>query len=60
MTIEANIVVSENPRVLTIPKNFLVGSDSVWIEENSDKKKIKINKKSIHLIIFDTTKWLYH
>lgn len=44
MTIEANIVVSENPRVLTIPKNYLVGSDSVWIEENGDKKKIKITK----------------
>ncbi|GAB2636609.1 hypothetical protein GCM10027035_32870 [Emticicia sediminis] len=44
MTIEANIVVSENPKVLTIPKNYLVGSDSVWIEENGDKKKIKITK----------------
>ncbi len=44
MTIEANIVVSENPRVLTIPKNYLVGNDSVWIEENGDKKKIKITK----------------
>lgn len=44
MTIEANIVVSENPRVLTIPKNYLVGSDSVWVEENGEKKKIKITK----------------
>lgn len=44
MTIEANIVVSENPRVLTIPKTYLIGSDSVWIEENGDKKKIKIAK----------------
>lgn len=44
MTIEGNIVVSKNPRVLTIPKNYLVGSDSVWIEENGDKKKIKITK----------------
>ncbi|WP_041693419.1 MULTISPECIES: efflux RND transporter periplasmic adaptor subunit [Emticicia] len=44
MTIEANIIISQNPRVLTIPKNYLVGSDSVWIEENGDKKKIKIIK----------------
>ena len=44
MTIEANIVVSQNPRVLTIPKNYLVGSDSVWIEENGEKKKTKITK----------------
>ncbi|WP_337041822.1 efflux RND transporter periplasmic adaptor subunit [Emticicia sp. 17c] len=44
MTIEANIIISQNPRVLTIPKNYLVGSDSVWIEENGDKKKIRITK----------------
>ena len=44
MTIEANIVVSQNPRVLTIPKNYLVGNDSVWVEENGEKKKIKIMK----------------
>ncbi len=44
MTIEANIVVSENPRVLTIPKNYLVGSDSVWVEENGEKRKVKIVK----------------
>ena len=44
MTIEANIVVSQNPRVLTIPKNYLVGNDSVWIEEGGEKKKIKITK----------------
>ncbi len=44
MTVEANIIISENPRVLTIPKSYLVGNDSVWVEENGDKKKIKIIK----------------
>lgn len=44
MTVEANIIISQNTRVLTIPKNYLAGSDSVWIEENGDKKKIKITK----------------
>jgi HlyD family secretion protein len=44
LTIEANIVISQNPKVLTIPKNYLVGNDSVWVEENGDKKKIKILK----------------
>ncbi len=44
MTIEANIIISQNPKVLTIPKNYIVGNDSVWIEENGDKKKIKIMK----------------
>jgi hypothetical protein len=44
MTIEANIVISQNARVLTIPKNYLIDDDSVWIEENGEKKKIKIAK----------------
>lgn len=44
MTIEANIIISQNARVLTIPKNYLIGTDSVWIEENGEKKKIKITK----------------
>jgi HlyD family secretion protein len=44
LTIEANIIISQNPKVLTIPKSYLVGSDSLWIEENGDKKKIKIVK----------------
>jgi hypothetical protein len=30
--------------VLTIPKNYLVGNDSVWVEENGEKKKIRIIK----------------
>jgi multidrug efflux pump subunit AcrA (membrane-fusion protein) len=42
MTLEANIIISENARVLTIPKNYLIGSDSVWIEENGEKKRIRI------------------
>ena len=44
MTVEANIIISQNAKVLTIPKNYLVGNDSVWIEENGDKKKIRIVK----------------
>lgn len=44
MTVEANIIISQNERVLTIPKNYLVGNDSIWIEENGDKKKIRITK----------------
>ncbi|RFS15567.1 efflux RND transporter periplasmic adaptor subunit [Emticicia sp. C21] len=44
MTVEGNIIISQNQNVLTIPKNYLVGNDSVWIEENGDKKKIKIAK----------------
>jgi len=44
MTLEANIIISQNARVLTIPKNYLIGNDSVWVEEKGDKKKIRIIK----------------
>ncbi|MCU0338631.1 MAG: efflux RND transporter periplasmic adaptor subunit [Spirosomaceae bacterium] len=44
LTVEANIVISQNPKALTIPKTYLVGADSVWVEENKEKKKIKITK----------------
>lgn len=44
LTLEANIIVSQNKRVLTIPKSYVVGNDSVWVEQNGDKKKIKFMK----------------
>ncbi|WP_229599409.1 efflux RND transporter periplasmic adaptor subunit [Runella rosea] len=44
LTVEANIVISKNPKALTIPKAYLVGKDSVWVEEDKEKKKIKIQK----------------
>ena len=44
LTLEANIIVSENKRVLTIPKSYVVGNDSVWIEQNGEKQKIKFTK----------------
>lgn len=44
LTVEANIIISENPKALTIPKSYLVGADSVWIEEGKEKKKVKLQK----------------
>ncbi|MGA0558388.1 efflux RND transporter periplasmic adaptor subunit [Larkinella sp. VNQ87] len=44
LTVEANIVISQNNRVLTIPKSLVVGNDSVWVSENGDRKKIRIVK----------------
>jgi multidrug efflux pump subunit AcrA (membrane-fusion protein) len=44
LTVEANIVISQNPKALTIPKAYLVGNDSVWVEEKGEKKKIKLQK----------------
>ena len=44
LTVEANIIISENPKALTIPKSYLVGTDSAWIEEGKEKKKVKLQK----------------
>ena len=44
LTVEANIVISQNSKALTIPKAYLVGNDSVWLEEKGEKKKIKLQK----------------
>ena len=44
LTVEANIVISQKPKALTIPKAYLIGNDSVWVEEKGEKKKIKLQK----------------
>lgn len=42
LTIEANIIISQNPKALTVPKLYVMDGDSVWIQEDGEKKKIKI------------------
>ncbi|TDB64199.1 efflux RND transporter periplasmic adaptor subunit [Arundinibacter roseus] len=50
LTVEANVLISQNPKALTIPKTYLYGADSVWVkEENGEKKKIKIQKGAENL-----------
>lgn len=44
LTVEANIIISQNSKALTIPKEYLIGMDSVWVVEAKEKKKIKIVK----------------
>ncbi len=44
LTAEANILVRQNPKALTIPKSFLVGKDSVTIEQDGETRKIHIRK----------------
>lgn len=44
LNIEANIIISERDSVLTIPKSYLVGQDSVWVERGKDLEKIRIQK----------------
>ena len=44
LTVEANIIISQNKHVLTIPKTYVTGSDSVWIEQDGKKQKVKFRK----------------
>jgi multidrug efflux pump subunit AcrA (membrane-fusion protein) len=44
LTVEANIIISQNRRVLTIPKSYVVGSDSVWVEHDGKKQKVRFRK----------------
>ena len=44
LTVEANIIVSQKPRVLTIPKSYVVGTDSVWVEQDGKKQKVRFRK----------------
>ncbi|RYF60747.1 MAG: efflux RND transporter periplasmic adaptor subunit, partial [Cytophagaceae bacterium] len=44
LTVEANIIISQNRRVLTIPKTYVFGNDSVWVEQDGKKQKTRIRK----------------
>ena len=44
LSVEANIIISQNPKVLTIPKTYLINGDSVLTEIDGKKQKIKIVK----------------
>lgn len=44
LNIEANIIVSENEKVMVIPKSFLQNGDSVSVKNNGSITKVKITK----------------
>ncbi|MCX6216141.1 HlyD family efflux transporter periplasmic adaptor subunit [Spirosoma sp.] len=44
LTVEANIIISQNRHVLTIPKTYVFGGDSVWVELDGKKQKVKFRK----------------
>ena len=45
LTVEANIIISQNKHVLTIPKSYVIGNDSVWVEQDGKKQKVKFRKE---------------
>ncbi len=44
LTIEANILIQQKEKALTIPKEWLQKGDSLWIKEGAKTKKIKIQR----------------
>ena len=44
LTVEANIIISQNKHVLTIPKSYVIGTDSVWVDQAGKKQKVKFKK----------------
>ncbi|HYG49750.1 MAG TPA: HlyD family efflux transporter periplasmic adaptor subunit [Flavobacteriales bacterium] len=44
LTLEANIVISEKSKALTIPKSVIQEGDSVLVLENGEERKIKIKR----------------
>lgn len=44
LTLEANIIINQHRRVLTIPKTYVVGTDSVWIDQAGKPQKIRFHK----------------
>jgi multidrug efflux pump subunit AcrA (membrane-fusion protein) len=44
LTVEANIIIQQKEKALTIPKTYLIGQDSVMIEKEGDAQLVKITK----------------
>ncbi len=44
LNLEANIVVTDKKNVLAIPRGAVMKGDSVWVKDNGEKKKVKIQK----------------
>lgn len=44
LALEANIVIQQKDKALTIPKSALLPGDSVWINKDGSKRKIAIKK----------------
>lgn len=44
LTVEANILIQHKKEALVIPKSYLIGNDSLWIDKGQGKEKVKIEK----------------
>ncbi|TAE21047.1 MAG: HlyD family efflux transporter periplasmic adaptor subunit [Cytophagales bacterium] len=44
LTVEANLIISQRKHVLTVPKSYVIGTDSVWVEQDGKKQKVRFQK----------------
>jgi len=44
LTVEANIIITQRKHVLTVPKMYVSGTDSVWVKQDGKKRKIRFQK----------------
>lgn len=44
LSLEANIIINQKDNALCIPKNYLVSEDSLWVNQNNERTKIKVKK----------------
>ncbi len=52
LSVESNIIISENPKALTLPKD-LVTNDSVWVQDGDKPKRIKIETGAHNLELIE-------
>lgn len=48
-SVEANIIIQQKQNALVIPQSALIGEDSVMVEQDGEKKKIKVRKGAENL-----------
>lgn len=58
INIEANIIISHKPNTLVIPKQMLIGEDSVAVKRDDKKQKIKITKGAENFDFVEVTSGL--
>lgn len=44
MSVEANIIISSKDKALVIPRTYLAGKDSVWVQRKDDEVKIRVKR----------------
>lgn len=47
-SVEANVIIRSEPKILMIPKDYLLEGDSLWLKEGDNKRKIAIKSRIVN------------